>query len=809
MNYEAQFTNRIEEFQTKLREANYQANRMKEEVSQFVSQTHQTALERAEAKFEAWKLQFLADSKTTTQETPAPEAETTAAETPEPPAVEAVEEVQPVTRDESIAASESIEIDLTGAVEETPAPETRQRQQTQQRQERQQRTRVKTPSTNSEWERFIGENLLNKIGIAILVIGIGIFVKYAIDKEWIGAVGRVLIGFGSGGLLLGVAHWLRKKYKAFSSVLVGGGMATMYFTTYIAYQHYSIFNQTGAFAIMCGLTALTVVFSILYDRQEIAILGLIGGFTAPFLVSSGEGNYKVLFSYLLVLNAGMLVLAAFREWKLVNILSFIFTVFVFGSWFLMEYAIGGAERPEMMATVLFGSLFFLVFFGMNVVYKARTHEEFGIFEYGILLLNTSLFFIVGILALGEIDGGKFQGLFAVLMAAFHFAFAFPMKYVFKADKNVFLMLLAMGISFLTLAIPIQLDGSAVTMFWAAEAVAILWLSGRIKMDMLFVTGLIVSGLSIASMLVGWEQGYFNTYVFSWEEQALRTPFLNQVFLTTAFVTASLVGVHLLMRMHKDRGTTAESLGAVFFYLTLPVIYAGILLEFIYMGSAVMGSDGVAAVFAGTWSAVYLGLLQAWSMRSGQKALSEIVLIASGILIIATAGIFQPEIAGLRDAAVYSGGSHFGYSYLMYIAIFALLGVNLYRVHKDYGLDSSLGQVFTWLVSAAGVYLASALLVNLLIAAGLTWSLAIKAGLPILWGGIAFVMIWVGLRSKLLHFRLAALALFFITLLKLFIYDIQSVSTGGKIAAFISLGVLLLIISFMYNRIKRLLIEGEN
>lgn len=69
-------------------------------------------------------------------------------------------------------------------------------------------------------EDFIGGNLLNKIGIGILIIGIGIFVKYAIDKDWIGPVGRVMIGLLSGGILLGVAHWLRKAYAAFSSVLL-------------------------------------------------------------------------------------------------------------------------------------------------------------------------------------------------------------------------------------------------------------------------------------------------------------------------------------------------------------------------------------------------------------------------------------------------------------------------------------------------------------------------------------------------------------------------------------------------------------
>jgi uncharacterized membrane protein len=83
----------------------------------------------------------------------------------------------------------------------------------------------KQPKKQRDYEKLIGENWLNKIGIAILVIGVGFFVKYAIDQNWIGEWGRVLIGLLSGGVLISIAHFLRKKYAAFSSVLIGGGIS--------------------------------------------------------------------------------------------------------------------------------------------------------------------------------------------------------------------------------------------------------------------------------------------------------------------------------------------------------------------------------------------------------------------------------------------------------------------------------------------------------------------------------------------------------------------------------------------------------
>ncbi len=171
--------------------------------------------------------------------------------------------------------------------------------------------RLTQPPT--DWEKFIGENLISKIGIAILVLAIGFFVKYAIDNDWIGPAGRVGVGLLCGAILIGLAHWLRRQYKAFSSVLIGGGLAVLYFTIALAYhQNIISFGQDSAFVLMLIITAFSVVLSLLYDREELAIIALVGGFVTPFLVSNGSGDYKVLFTYLLILNTGLLVIAYYK-----------------------------------------------------------------------------------------------------------------------------------------------------------------------------------------------------------------------------------------------------------------------------------------------------------------------------------------------------------------------------------------------------------------------------------------------------------------------------------------------------------------
>ena len=161
------------------------------------------------------------------------------------------------------------------------------------------------------YEKFIGENLFGKIGILVFVIGVGFFVKYAIDKDWINETLRTVLGFLTGSALLVVAERLQKKYRTFSSLLAGGAFAVFYLTVAIAFHFYHLFPQTVAFIILIATTLFMSILSILYDRRELAIISLVGGFLAPFLVSTGNGNYLVLFTYMSILNLGMFGLSIY------------------------------------------------------------------------------------------------------------------------------------------------------------------------------------------------------------------------------------------------------------------------------------------------------------------------------------------------------------------------------------------------------------------------------------------------------------------------------------------------------------------
>lgn len=137
------------------------------------------------------------------------------------------------------------------------------------------------------YEKFIGENLFGKIGILVFVIGVGFFVKYAIDKDWINETLRTVLGFLTGSALLVVAERLQKKYRTFSSLLAGGAFAVFYLTVAIAFHFYHLFPQTVAFIILIATTLFMSILSILYDRRELAIISLVGDFWHLSLLAPG------------------------------------------------------------------------------------------------------------------------------------------------------------------------------------------------------------------------------------------------------------------------------------------------------------------------------------------------------------------------------------------------------------------------------------------------------------------------------------------------------------------------------------------
>lgn len=706
---------------------------------------------------------------------------------------------------------------------------------------------------NPDLEKFIGENLINKIGIAILVAGIGYFVRYAIAQEWIGEIGRVLIGIVAGGGLLAVAHRMRQRFAAFSSVLVAGGLSVLYFTIAIAFSDYKIFSQTAAFLIMVVITGFAVALSIAYNRVALAVMSLIGGFATPFMVSTGQGNYVVLFSYILILDVGMLVLSSFKKWPLVHWVAYGFTLLLYGSWLSTE-VIGNVPgvisnvpseagpgltspgptsfNPPYMGAFIFGTVFYCLFAAMNLFDRLRHDTRFSALDVSLFMSNTAFYYGAGMSILAHIDSGSWQGPFTLALAVVNFGYAALLRRRNSTDTTLFYLLIGLVITFASLTIPVQLDGNFITMFWALEAVLLLWLSQRSGLRLVATASVIVLGLMGISLLMDWTQLYDPNV----------TPALP-IIANKAFVTSvlSVVGLsayyRFLGRQESPVSVYIAELPIQPFqrfigYVTVIGCYLTGLLELNYQLVVAYGYDANRTILLGTYNLLVAAILLAITLRADIRQRLWWSVVFSLVVLLIYLFYTGPAVLDLLDSyyqGLVPGRPAFLFQYVNLAAVAVVLALLFRAKQRLVSTTPVLETGWPWFLVVVVVSVSSmALFANVMAYAFSTEEIAHttvqqtavqlrfdalieqtnKVGLPIVWGICAFAFMYAGLVRRNRTYRILSLSLFAVTLLKLFLYDIQGISEGGRILAFISLGALLLVISFMYQRIKRLLAADE-
>ncbi len=662
---------------------------------------------------------------------------------------------------------------------------------------------------NPDIEKFIGENLINKIGIAILVLGIAFFVKYAIDQEWINKVGRVCIGLLCGGILIGLAHRLRKNYHSFSSVLVGGGLAVFYFTIAFAYHQYHLIEQTPAFIIMIVITVFAVVLSVLYDRIELGIIATIGGFITPFLVSNGEGNYVALFTYLAILNAGLIVLAYYKHWRALNFLAFFFTQVIYIGWIVDK--IGDANFPYKN-TFIFGAVFYLMFVVMNVIHHVIKNSKLKAFDFTILLSVNLFFYASGLYLLQEWNGGLYKGLFTASLGVINLILAYLFFKKSKADKNFIYLLIAITLTFVSLTAPIQLKGHHITLFWSAEIVALLWLYQKSFIKLFKIAFLIVTALMLVSLVWDWGEIYGNS-------NSVFSIVINKGFITGIFSATSMLVCYFLLHKEADSyflpGYTNKIVRRFYFISAIILFFTVGALEVYVQLNKRFANSGFEFVYLQLYVAAF-ALALFFALQKIKYKVDHIVLL---LLPFLTFVLYVFNLYNTYNTEIYllNTNSNKGYfigNWISVIMILLLAFATIQYIRKNKGALAKVLPVYSSVICIAIITLISFEIMHLFLWVNYTNAASVlkietmytKAGLSIVWGMSSFIIMWLGMSNSYKPLRIIALVVFGITLVKLFVYDIRNIAPTGKIVAFILLGILLLIISFMYQRLKKIIID---
>lgn len=694
----------------------------------------------------------------------------------------------------------------------------------------------KKPKRKSDLEKLIGESIINKIGIVILIIGVGIGAKYSIDNELISPLTRVILGYLTGIGLLGVGMKLKKKFERFSAVLVSGAVSILYFITFFAYDFYGLIPQTLAFGLMVVFTVFAIAAALNYNRQIIALLGLVGAYAVPYLLSDGSGKVLIMFSYMALINAGILFIAFKKYWRALFYTAFALTWLIFMSWYFFEYD----QEIHFTLALVFLTIFFITFYVTFLAYKLIKKEKFNIGNTVFLLINSFIFYGLGYAILNEHEtGSQLLGLFTVANGLIHFIVC---VLVFKnklADKNVFYFIAGLVTVFLTLAFPVQLDGNWVTLFWIAEAVILFWI-GRTK-GITFYEQLSYALMAIASLSLfqDWANAYDSYYYL---ENTAPKAFTNIQFLSNLIFAAGFGCIIYIMRQEKYKTdfTTknwmpliASILAPVVF---LFVVYTTFRFEIANYWDTLSVASALTVVPEGrnyssylqnqnydhfkiVWTVLYtlffvslLSLVNIKKLKSQVLGIINYILNILVLLVYLIIGLYfiselrEHYIDQVQGEYYHIGTFNLWIRYISYVFVAVLLFA-IYKYGKQQFMKFSNKVIFEVILVITALWIVSSELLHWLDMAD--YASSYKLGLSILWGVFSLVLVIIGIWKNKKYLRVGAMVLFGITLIKLFLYDIASLNTISKTIVFVSLGILLLIISFLYNKFKDKIIDDTN
>jgi uncharacterized membrane protein len=492
---------------------------------------------------------------------------------------------------------------------------------------------------------FTGGNTLVRAGIVVLFFGVAFLLRYAAEHSHVPIEFR-LSGVALGAVALLVLGWrLRRRREGYALALQGGGIGILYLTTFAALRLYNVVPPAVAFPLLVLIALLSAALAVLQDSLAFALLGVIGGFLAPILASSGQGSHVVLFSYFLVLNAGIVVIAWYKSWRPLNVCGFVFTFTIATAWGVLKY-----RSEDFASTEPFLIAFFLFYLGIAVLFALRQPLELRGYVDGALVFGTPIaaFGLQTALLRHDSMGLAYS---AVFLCATYLLLAFALRR--RGDPKQQLLIesfLTLGVVFLTLAIPLALGNRMNSAAWALEGAGLIWIGCRQGRRMARALGALLE-IAAAGLLLNETHGEFYHWLLP----------------MGSYPGVVLVGVACLF----SSGVISRTMPRL---NELEILYAPLLF-------------GVGLF---TWCFGGLGELPHWISGNG--------LLSAGLIFLALTALILSELAR-RRVLDYAAGA----SLLLLPAMYIVFG--LYAVNVDHPF--AVAGWLAWPVSFAAFYLAAA------------------------------------------------------------------------------------------------------
>jgi uncharacterized membrane protein len=612
------------------------------------------------------------------------------------------------------------------------------------------------PQKRESLENRLGSEIFNRIGILLLLIGTAWFLKYAVDRQWVGPTGRVAVGLLAGaGIVLWSERFRRKGFASFSYSLRALGSGVLYLSLWAAFHIYHLLPATAALGLMILVTAWNAWMAWAQNSELLAAYALAGGFATPMLLSTGGNHETFLFTYLLAIDIATVALVRLRGWPRLLLGAFPLTVVFFLGWYSQFFVAG-----ELGVTSVFIALFGCAFWSVPIGHISGVPEAEGVprrstlIEDLLLPLANAAFVSAAFYSVLQDSGNHalLPWLMIVLAAVYLGFMRLPQSRTASAIH------LSLAVIFLTIAVPLKASGHWITVSWLVEGLALLWVSTRLAAPGTEIdagtaqASRILRPLAVTSLLLGF-CGICARSI-SWAS-AFELPLLNKITGTAltgiaVFATAAWLSLRTAERLDAEQPEIrSQQWGTI-------AIAAFLLID----GTAIMLTLRE-LLFSAERAAVH----PPFQTADFVTALIGLAVFAGVVVASLRRSHKQPEIRFWPNCAALST--------IAFNLVAVLTGVREIDAIWDFPAANTAANLDAALQQALAI-----------------------SGFLMLYGA---ALLAAGFWKRSAFLRWQALLLLVFTIFKAFLYDMRNLSQGYRVVSFLGLGALLMAISFAYQK----------
>lgn len=657
-------------------------------------------------------------------------------------------------------------------------------------------------------EFAIASQWLLRIGILLLVFGIGFFLKYSVENDLISPTGRVgMAVIGGLGLLIGGTRLLSGQFRLIGHGLMGAGVVSLYFSAYAADNYYQLMTTEVAFAAMIVVTALSGWVAVHFRALLVAVIAVLGGYGTPLMISATEVNFIGLYGYMSILAIGVLWVCSRRGWPLLNYLAMGCHYLLF-----LSAMLSNRDVTRFWEIMPFLAGTFVIFSTMVFIYNLRTRKKSNLLDVLVLFLNAGVFFVASFWLIDRTFEREWVATVTLGLATFYAIHVYYALVRQVLDRELMISFLGLSAFFVSVTMPILLSPQWVTVSWSIQAVVLLWIAGKLDSQFLRHAAYLLYGIVLFRFgFIDLPSQYFRQALGDLDLNEYLLRLVERLVMFGVPIGSLAVGYKLLDADERERERVLSQANDISGWVRENIAMriamftgAGMLFVYLHLELNTVTGDLLPLVRMPVLTMLWVGMCLFLAYELSQKS-SETLRALLSLFIVGTVVklfLFDLHFWSLNDELLYGRRGYVAAEGLMRLLDFGVIIAFLTFASRWLtGRDAEvgLGRQMSWL-AAFLLFVFTTLELNTFLyffVPGLR-----AGGISILWSIFALALLLFGILKNRRHARYLGLALFSIVAVKVFFFDMSELDEIYRIVAFILLAILVMCGSFLYLKFRQ-------